>query len=88
MKNASTEKNKVHHDKEHGKTNKMVISNVKKKLTPASRQPKAHSPPQELEIWERSDPNFQYINIETNPNTNTNAQTEDDTGTMNENTQL
>ena len=58
MKNASTVKNKVHHDEEHGTTNKMVISNVKKKLTPASRWLKATSPPQELDIWERSDPNF------------------------------
>ena len=30
----------------------------KKNLTPGSRWPKATSPPQELEIWERSDPNF------------------------------
>ena len=30
----------------------------KKNLTPASRCPKATSPLQELEIWERSDPNF------------------------------
>ena len=29
-----------------------------KKITPASRWPKATSPPEELEIWEHSDPNF------------------------------
>ena len=33
-------------------------SPMSKKLTPASWWPKATSPPQELEIWERSDPNF------------------------------
>ena len=36
-------KNKVHHDEEHGKTNKMVISHVKK-IDPCQSVAKGHQP--------------------------------------------
>ena len=57
MKNASTEKQSTPWWRTR-KNHQDGHLHRKKHLAPASRWPKATSPPQELEIWERSDPNF------------------------------